>query len=91
MQGRCFAEAYDTAHCSYETIPLEALGSWERVLCHTAFRYLLRRNGLTDAVIKVLWLGIRQEIAAQFRTDASARGLRIGLAATSGARCRHLL
>jgi hypothetical protein len=74
LQSRCFAEAYDEAQCVFESIPLDSIHSWERVLCHTACRHMLRRNGMTDADIKVLWLGIRQEIFKSFQSDASACG-----------------
>ena len=74
LQSRSFAEAYDVAQCVYESAPLDSIGSWERTLCHVAFRHMLRRNGLTDANVKVLWLGIRQQLYAEFRRDRSAHG-----------------
>jgi hypothetical protein len=66
LQSRSFTEAYDHAQCVFERIPLDSIHSWERVLCHTAFRHMLRRNGVTEGEIKVLWLGIREEIFTRF-------------------------
>ena len=72
LQSRCFAEAYDEAQCVFESIPLDSSHRWERVLCHTAFRHMLRQNGVTRGEIKVLWLRIREKIYKQFRDASSA-------------------
>ena len=72
LQSRCFAEAYEEGHCVFESIPLDSIHSWERVLCHTAFRNMLRRNGITQGEIAVLWLRIKEEIYTHFRAAASS-------------------
>ena len=66
LQSRCFAEAYEEAQCVFESIPLHSSHTWERVLCHTAFRHMLRQNGMTRGEIKVLWLRVREEIYKYF-------------------------
>ena len=45
---RAFWEAHRDEECVLESLPLDARGSWERVLCHSAFRCLLRGNGVGE-------------------------------------------
>eukprot|EP01043_Picozoa_sp_COSAG02_P030767 COSAG02_NODE_1980_length_10197_cov_40.403842_5_plen_1929_part_01 len=72
LQSRCFAEAYEEAQCVFESIPLHSSHTWERVLCHTAFRHMLRQNGMTRGEIKVLWLRVREEIYKYFHAAGAS-------------------
>ena len=56
----------------FESIPLDSSHTWERVLCHTAFRHMLRRNGMTRGEIKVLWLRVREEIYKYFHAAGAS-------------------
>eukprot|EP00854_Cymbomonas_tetramitiformis_P003795 gene3795-4746_t len=94
-EDKCgFGEAYDASQCVLESIPLdaqkhtkqrldaqEAQGSWERVLCHSAFRCLLRRNGVAASTLKTLWLGVRHHLVVHFRTDPTVEGRHVSLEA----------
>ncbi|KAK3285622.1 hypothetical protein CYMTET_6782 [Cymbomonas tetramitiformis] len=82
LQDKCgFGEAYDASQCVLESIPLDAQGSWERVLCHSAFRCLLRRNGVAASTLKTLWLGVRHHLVVHFRTDPTVEGRHVSLEA----------